>query len=243
MEQLRAASPVFYVVDDDFVRTTGLPDFTAAEGTVLLARDLTKAELETEFGIVEVEAPAATDPPEEESGEPEESAPGESDPVESAPVGSEPGETLAPTETPEPEPVEEPPAYVLTVRITWSEGQCVVVTGEEEGKITSPAHGGPGSTPSISVRDAEAQLLSMTPAELGLPGTSMEIEYEVFWQNGTELVNGVTCIRLEVYNSSDGPHPNLYAGSYLMSVDGAHLYRLDTATNEVQELDFTRNVG
>ena len=119
----------------------------------------------------------------------------------------------------------------------------MVVVGEEEGKITSPPPTSyPGSTPSISIRDAEEQLLSMTPAELGLPGTSMS-QYEVFWQDGTELVNGVTCIRLNVYNSSDGPHPYLFASSYLMSVDGAHLYKLDPITNELSELDFTLNVG
>ena len=28
-------------------------------------------------------------------------------------------------------------------------------------------------------------------------------------------------------------------GSYLMSLDGQHLYRLDPVTNEVTELDFT----
>ena len=68
-------------------------------------------------------------------------------------------------------------------------------------------------------------------------------QYEVFWQEGTELVNEVTCIRLDVYNSSDGPNPYLFASSYLMSVDGAHLYKLDPITNELSELDFTLNVG
>ena len=236
MDQLISASPRFYIVDEDFVRITEDPDFTAAEGMVLLARNLTRAEFEAEFGVEEVEeTPAPTDPPEEESGEPE----------GSAPVGSAPVETPAPTATPEPEePVDETPSYVITVRITWSEGQCVVVADEEEGEVTSPPHTGtPGGTPSIGIRDAEEQLMSMTPAELGLPGTSMSEQYEVFWQDGTELVNDVTCIRLDVYNSSDGPNPYLFASSYLMSVDGAHLYKLDPITNELQELDFTLNVG
>ena len=236
VSQLTSASPRFYIVDKEFVRITEDIDFTTAEGMVLLARNLTKAELEAEFGIEEVEeTPAPTDPPGEESGEPE----------GSTPVGSAPVETPAPTATPEPEePVDETPSYVITVRISWSEGRCVVVADEEEGEVTSPPHTGtPGGTPSIGIRDAEAQLMSMTPAELGLPGTSMTEQYEVFWQEGTELVNGVTCIRLDVYNSSDGPNPYLFASSYLMSVDGAHLYKLDPITNELQELDFTLNVG
>ena len=56
-------------------------------------------------------------------------------------------------------------------------------------------------------------------------------------------MNGVTCIRLNVYNSSDGPNPYMFASGYLMSVDGAHLYKLDPVTDELQELKFTLNVG
>lgn len=78
----------------------------------------------------------------------------------------------------------------------------------------------------------------MEPGELGLEGTSMS-DYEVFPQSGTELVNGVTCIRLDVYNGSSGPRPYEFEGSYLMSIDGAHLYRLDPVTNQLEELDFT----
>ena len=232
--QLKAADPRFYIVDEDFVRVTEDPDFTAAEGMVLLARNLPKP-------APEVQEPEPTDPPEEESGEPKESSPL----VTLIPlVTPAPAETPAPTQPPEPaEPVEKIPSYVITVRITWTQGQCVVVADEEEGEVTSPpSQGGPGASPSVGIRDAEAQLKSMTPAELGLPGTSMS-QYEVFPQNGTELVNGVTCIRLDVYNSSDGPNPYLFASSYLMSVNGAHLYKLDPITDELQELDFTLTVG
>lgn len=218
--QLRSADPGFSVVDEEFVRLRELPDFTAAEGTVLLARNLPKPE--PEGG----ESPAPTDPPEEGSGAPEESQPAQSpEPEASAP------------------PEDETPDKVLTVRITWSkaEGKCVVTADEAEGKVTSPPQEGrPGVGPSIGFRDAEAQILSMTPAELGLPGTSMS-DYEVFPQGSTELVNGVSCIRVDVYNSSSGPRPYEFEGSYLMSVDGAHLYRLNPVTNELQELDFTLN--
>ena len=149
------------------------------------------------------------------------------------------------SQSPEPEesaePVDEAPDMVLTVRITWSEGQCVVTADEAEGKVTSPPRPStPGVTPSIGVRDAEAQIQSMAPAELGLEGTSMA-DYEVFPQNGVEMVNGVTCIRVDVYNGSTGPRPYEFEGSYLMSTDGAHLYRLDPITSEIQELEFTLN--
>lgn len=220
--QLKSADPSFSMVDEEFVRVSEVPDYTAAEGMVLMARNLPKPEPEVK------ETPAPTEDPEEGSAPPE-------------------GESAAPVESqsPEPEesaePVDEAPDMVLTVRITWSEGQCVVTADEAEGKVTSPPRPStPGVTPSIGVRDAEAQIQSMAPAELGLEGTSMA-DYEVFPQNGVEMVNGVTCIRVDVYNGSTGPRPYEFEGSYLMSTDGAHLYRLDPITSEIQELEFTLN--
>ena len=64
-----------------------------------------------------------------------------------------------------PEPVDEGPDLLITVRITWSEGQCVVTADEEEGVITSPPPDPPAY--SIGIREAESQIKSMTPAELG----------------------------------------------------------------------------
>lgn len=106
--QLAGEDPRFSVVDEEFVIQREKPDYTAAEGMVLLARN------------VPVEAPEATDPPETESPEGEESQ----DPDASA----EP--TPTPTPEPEPEPTEEPITYVHTVRITWSPGLCVVTADE-----------------------------------------------------------------------------------------------------------------
>lgn len=216
--QLRSADPGFSIVDEDFVRTSEKPDFAAAEGMVLMARNLPKPESEA------VETPAPTEAPEDESAPPEE---------------SKDVESPAPEESVE--PVEEAPDMVLTVRITWSEGQCVVVADEAEGKVTTPPmEGGPGMTPSIGVREAADQLISMTPAELGLEGTSMA-DYEVISQNGVEMVDGMSYIRVDVYNGSTSPRPYEFVGSYLMSVNGSHLYRLDPFTNELQELEFTLN--
>ena len=129
---------------------------------------------------------------------------------------------------------------VITVRITWSEGQCVVTADEVEGKVTSPPlNGAPGVTPSVGVREAEDQLMAMTPAELGLPGESMA-DYEVMAQNGIEMVNDdERCIRIDVYNGSTGPNPYEFVGTYLISTNGAHLYRLNPTTNQLEELDFT----
>lgn len=222
--QLRGADPGFSIVDEELVRQTEKPDFTTPEGMVLMARNLPKPESEAK------ETPAPTEAPEDESPLPAgESAP----PEESEDVASPNPEESA-------EPVEEAPDMVITVRITWSEGQCVVTADEVEGKVTSPpSNGAPGVTPSVGVREAEDQLMAMTPAELGLPGESMA-DYEVMAQNGIEMVNDdERCIRIDVYNGSTGPNPYEFVGTYLISTNGAHLYRLNPTTNQLEELDFT----
>ncbi len=217
VSQLRSAETPFSVVDEEFVRTDA-PDFTTAEGMVLLARTLP---------LPEPEATESEAPEESESAESEDPAQSE-DPGES----ENPEESAQPTQAPE---AEEPVRMVLTVRITWSEGQCVVTADEEEGMVTSPPREPTsGNSGSLSVRGAQARLEAMTPEELGLSGESME-EYNVFPIDGVEMVDGVACITLYVY-SDGGEGGNEFMGSYLMSIDGAHLYRVNPVNDAIEIL-------
>lgn len=216
--QLKAADPPFSIVDEEFVRLKDAPDFTTAEGMVLLARNLPKPEPEVEA------TPAPTEEPKEgESAAPDSSA---------EPSQSPPPEESAP-------PVDEAPDMVLTVRITWSEGQCVVTADEAEGKVTSPRPEQQPGGQSVGIRQAENQIRSMTPAELGLPGTSMA-DYEVFPQDVLEMVDDTAYIRLNIY---DSVAPYSFVGSYLMGVDGEHLYQVDADTGELVELEFTLHLS
>lgn len=208
-DQLCAAAPAFSIVDEEFVRTDA-PDFTTPEGMVLLARNLPKPEPEG----------GASAPPEEVSTPPE----GESAPPE------ESGEPVSPSPEESAAPVDDTPNYVITVRITWSKGQCVVTADEEEGEVTSPPSK-PGPGPSITVRGAQERLEAMEPSKLGLPGASME-EYEIFPENGVEMVDNVACIRLDVYDEN-----GMFMGSYLMSINGEHLYQVDPVTNSIRVLE------
>ena len=218
--QLKGADPAFSVVDEEFVRVKDAPDFTTAEGMVLLARNLPKPEPEGE------ETPAPTEEPKEgESAAPDSSA---------EPSQSPPPSSSVP-------PVDEAPDMVLTVRITWSnaEGQCVVTADEAEGKVTSPLSEQQSGGQSVGIRQAENQIRSMTPAELGLPGTSM-VDYEIFPQDVLETVDDTAYIRLNIYESVA---PYTFVGSYLMGVDGEHLYRVDADTGELVDLEFTLNLS
>lgn len=214
--QLQAAEDRFSIVDEEFVRQTDEPDFTAQEGMVLMARNLPKPE------------PEATPSPEPTSAsEGEEGSPS---PEESAAPSESP--SAEPTESAE--PVEEVPDLVLTVRITWSPGQCVVTADEEEGRVTSPPRPVPAQHP-VTQRSAMQILKGMNPAELGLSGDSMDA-YEVIPMDGTELVNDMAAIRMHVYGSSTSG-ANDFLGSYLMTIDGDHLYRVDPVTDEIIEVE------
>lgn len=214
--QLQSAEDRFSIVDEEFVRQKDEPDFTAEEGMVLMARNLPKPE--------PTAAPSSEPTPTPE-GEEGSAAPDESATPSEAP-SAEPTEPA--------EPVEETPDLVLTVRITWSPGQCVVTADEEEGRVTSPPTAAPARHP-VTQRSAMQILEGMSPAELGLPGDSMEA-YEIIPMDGTELVDDMTAIRMHVYGSSSSG-ANDFLGSYLMTIDGDHLYRVDPITDEIIEVE------
>lgn len=217
--QLAAESPAFSVVDEEFVRTDR-PDFTAQEGMVLMARN------------VPMEAPAAASAAPEESSQPEDAE--SPDPEASGDVQK----TASPAPEESEAPADQPTPMVLSVRIEWAPGTCVVTANEEEGRVTSPPPSAGPSSHTVTQRGAKQILQEMEPAQLGLVGASME-EYEVMPVDGTELVDDRPCIRLYVYSDNNQPNSNEFMGSYLMSVDGEHLYKVDPVTDEIKELDYT----
>lgn len=215
--QLAKESPGFSVVDEEFVRQTDQPDYTTDEGMVLLARNVPVVKEET----------AETEPVKLEDFQ---------NAVQGILLGSGNGfgsGLLEPLPAPE---KEEPITYVHTVRITWSPGECVVTADEEVGKVTSPVNNTVPAGQALSIRGAQKRMQEMAPIQLGLEGESMD-EYELIPMDATELVDGVACIRINVYNGSDSVNPNRFRGSYLMSIDGLHMYRLYTGTNEIVELE------
>lgn len=102
--QLAGEDPRFSVVDEEFVIQREKPDYTAAEGMVLLARN------------VPVEAPEATDPPETESPEGEESQ----DPDASAEPTPTPPRSLSRSPLKSPSPTCTPCALLGRRGCAWS---------------------------------------------------------------------------------------------------------------------------
>ncbi len=213
--QLEGETPKFSIVDEEFVMLRDLPDYTTPQGMVLLARN----------------APQ----PEPEEAQPTESAePAEPTDSEDPDTSAEPSPASEPE--PDPEPTEEPVTYVHTVRISWTPGVCVVTADEQEGKVSAPAPDVIPAQHPVSQRGAVQILEGLDPALLGLPGDSMD-GYEVIPMDVTENVNDVPCIRMHVYNDHNAINSNEFMGTYLLSIDGDHLYRVDPITDEITELE------
>lgn len=124
---------------------------------------------------------------------------------------------------------EPPESRLMLLDISWDESGCVIVTSEAEGEISQPPE-------PMTMHEAQEYLESLTPERLGLDGDSMD-DYDVFAFDGTVSVDGRACVRMNVYSIDNVQQSNEFMGCYLMSLDGRHLYRLDTSTEEIIELN------
>ena len=208
VKQLTASG--YSVVDEDFVRTESRPDFSAPEGSVLMARNKP--------------AVAAAEEPEEDAENKKDGEDGE----EEEPVWQE-----EVTDTPK----------VVTVRVTWTEGSCVVTADEAEGTVTSPP-GSAGAGPMISMDEVLEIMKSLSPSDLRLDGESME-GYRIYVRDGSVLVGGRPCMYVSVYDANNPQQTNQVVGTFLMTTDGTILYRLNPDTNRAErvDVDLTHSAG
>lgn len=160
--------------------------------------------------------------------------------TEDKPAEGEGDAAAEPTEPAEPtQPAaadKEPPDMVLSVRITWRPGTFVIVSDQEEGKVTTPPRG-PNATSggSLSLNGGLDYIKGLSPSVLGLSGESMD-EYRVYAVDGTVMVNGKPCMRMQVYSRSASGGTNTFEGIYFLANDGQRLYRLNEDGKGVTEL-------
>lgn len=76
---------------------------------------------------------------------------------------------------------------------------------------------------------------NMTPAELGLPGESMD-EYNVYYVDGQVLVNDEPCSRVRIYVTGYPEETNVFMGTFLMGSSSGRIYQHDTDTDEMTEI-------
>jgi len=111
----------------------------------------------------------------------------------------------------------------LAVRVSAPEGSITYPKKEEEkADMSEPS----------SVSAQMEQLRGMSPAHLGLPGSSMD-DYNIFPIDGFVRVDEQECRRFNVYDKDD---PGSIAGTYFFSVDQQHIYVLNPVDNTVSTI-------
>lgn len=119
---------------------------------------------------------------------------------------------------------------LLRMDISWTDGDCRITLTRPEGTI-----GKVGETEKDPITYVQAVdfLKSLSPAKLGLEAESLR-DYSVYPMDGAVLVDGILCLKLQVYPPRGEGQANVIAGTYLLSGDKAHLYRLqDGAVSEL----------
>ena len=121
----------------------------------------------------------------------------------------------------EEEATEDEEKQMLSLTIGWNPEECYVTVARIDGGIVPPPKREP-----LTLSQAVDYFYKQKPADLGLSGESMR-EYQVFALDGAVMVDGIPCLRMNVYSKDPNTHTNVIAGQYLMSGDGAQLYFID----------------
>jgi hypothetical protein len=204
IEALAAEEEPFVAVDEELYET-GIPTLTEDEGTVYMARAVLKEDAEEDAG-------------------------------EDSEEESEEGSDEDPEETAE-EIVEEAAeeSRVCLVQLDWTAESCTVTLRYQEGVIQQrpvETESASGSSSTLTLTTAIDYLKSMTPADIGLEGSSMD-EYQIYAIDGVILVDGTPCLHLKAYSANNPQQTNHVAGNFLLTGDRQHLYSLDEVNGVV----------
>lgn len=119
---------------------------------------------------------------------------------------------------------------VMLLDISWTKDACTVIADSPEGEITDPPEPEP-----MTLSEAGEYIQSLSPAQLGLEGSSMK-DYRVYTNNGIAMVNGNLCISFTICRRDEDTDTNDAAGTYFLSADRRHIYRLIASDGSVEEL-------
>ena len=118
---------------------------------------------------------------------------------------------------------------ILRMDISWTATDCQITLTRPEGTVGETA----AETEPMTYVDAVDFMKSLPPATLGLKADSMA-DYSVYPMDGAAMVDGILCLKLQVYPPHGKDQANAIAGTYLLSGDKKHLYLL--RDDKVKEL-------
>lgn len=125
----------------------------------------------------------------------------------------------------------------MSIQLEWTEEICTVTVDLVDGRVKNPPEPtSPMGPMGMSADQIIDYMQSLNPSVLGLEGSTME-GYDLLMQEGSVLIDGNPCVRVNAYRINSQTGTNEIGGNYFLSLDGTHLYRLDVASNSVTELD------
>jgi len=126
---------------------------------------------------------------------------------------------------------------IFRVIMGWSQNSCSVQTAVIEGEIAMiPEEPDPEEGPSPTTLPEQVEYFrTMSPSELGLTGSTME-DYHIFPTEGLVEVDDITCRQINVYTDENTDGGHAIVGTYLLSLDEQHLFKLNLLTNEIETL-------
>lgn len=115
---------------------------------------------------------------------------------------------------------------ILRMEIAWTAADCQITLTRPEGEVSEAGAEDDGAIEALTNSDAVNLLKAMPPEKLGIQGDSME-NYDIYPIEGAVMVDGNLCLRLQVYPAHGEDESSAIAGTYFLSGDQKHLYRLD----------------
>ncbi len=112
---------------------------------------------------------------------------------------------------------------ITVVRLDWSADQCVASISIEDAPVVEKKK--PKKNIGLSHTGAKELFYELSPSVLQLEGESMEA-YNIYIMNGFTYVDEEACLRIKIYSDENATHTNVHMGTYFMSGDGEHIYRL-----------------
>ena len=124
---------------------------------------------------------------------------------------------------------EAPEGGVMLLKITWDEDSCTISPAyDQEIQIQSEPE---PETQEMTLNEVIDRFESYTPQQLGLAGDKMS-DYTIVPEEGYILVDETPGFRVNIYEKVS----SRFAGTFLISSDGKHVYSLDRSTQQVSEL-------
>lgn len=115
---------------------------------------------------------------------------------------------------------------ITVIRLDWFEDQCIASISMEIAPIVEDTEEDTDNENFGFTHDEAINYLrKLAPTAFDLEGDSMA-EYNIHIMNGLTYVDGKACLRVKIYAVNEKTGTNVYMGTFFMSENGEHIYRV-----------------